>query len=42
MTAIHDEAGYRALRQALADQYNLGSREPNIQVINVDRAATAR
>ncbi|MBK1731692.1 SpoVR family protein [Thiococcus pfennigii] len=37
VSAIHDEGGYRALRQALADQYNLGSREPNIQVFNVDR-----
>ena len=37
ITAIHEEAGYRALRQALADQYNLGSREPNIQVFNVDQ-----
>jgi spore cortex formation protein SpoVR/YcgB (stage V sporulation) len=37
VTAIHEEAGYRALRQALADQYNLGSREPNIQIFNVDR-----
>ncbi len=37
ITAIHEEAGYRALRQAMADQYNLGSREPNIQVFNVDR-----
>jgi hypothetical protein len=27
-------AGYRQLRQALAEQYNLGSREPNIQVCN--------
>jgi spore cortex formation protein SpoVR/YcgB (stage V sporulation) len=36
VTAIHDEVGYRELRQALADQYNLGSREPNIQVYNVD------
>ncbi len=34
--AIHDEQGYRALRQRLSDQYNLGSREPNIQVWNVD------
>jgi len=44
--AIHDERGYRAIRQALADQYNLGSREPNIQVYNVnhrgDRALTLR
>jgi stage V sporulation protein R len=37
ITAIHDEQGYRKVRQALADQYNLGSREPNIQVYNVDR-----
>jgi spore cortex formation protein SpoVR/YcgB (stage V sporulation) len=37
VTAIHEDGGYRALRQALADQYNLGSREPNIQVFNVDR-----
>jgi spore cortex formation protein SpoVR/YcgB (stage V sporulation) len=37
VTAIHEEQGYRALRQALAEQYNLGSREPNIQVFNVDR-----
>jgi stage V sporulation protein R len=36
ITAIHDEQGYRKVRQALADQYNLGSREPNIQVYNVD------
>ncbi|WP_295384115.1 SpoVR family protein [uncultured Thiodictyon sp.] len=37
VTAIHEEQGYRGLRQALAEQYNLGSREPNIQVVNVDR-----
>ncbi len=35
--AIHDEAGYRAVRQALAAQYDLGNLEPNIQVVNVDR-----
>jgi spore cortex formation protein SpoVR/YcgB (stage V sporulation) len=35
--AIHEEQGYRALRQALAEQYNLGTREPNIQVFSVDR-----
>lgn len=34
--AIHDDSGYRALRQQLSEQYNLGSREPNIQVWNVD------
>ncbi|NCA71846.1 MAG: hypothetical protein EOM91_17550 [Sphingobacteriia bacterium] len=37
VTAIHDEAGYRRLRQALSEQYNLGTREPNIQVYQVDR-----
>ena len=37
VTAIHEEQGYRNLRQALAEQYNLGTREPNIQVFNVDR-----
>jgi hypothetical protein len=28
--------GYRQVRQILAEQYNLGNREPNIQVWNVD------
>ncbi|HMV38498.1 SpoVR family protein [Plasticicumulans sp.] len=37
ITAIHDDDGYRKVRQSLSDQYNLGSREPNIQVWNVDR-----
>ena len=37
ISAIHDERGYRYIREALADQYNLGSREPNIQVYNVNR-----
>jgi stage V sporulation protein R len=37
ISAIHDERGYRYIRQALADQYNLGSREPDIQVYNVNR-----
>jgi len=36
ITAIHDESGYKNLRRALVEQYNLGSREPNIQVYNVD------
>jgi stage V sporulation protein R len=46
VSAIHDEAGYRRVRQALSHQYDLGSREPNIQVWNVnvrgDRALTLR
>jgi stage V sporulation protein R len=35
--AIHDEAGYRELRSAISQQYDLGTREPNIQVWNVNR-----
>jgi spore cortex formation protein SpoVR/YcgB (stage V sporulation) len=37
ISAIHDDRGYQYVRQSLADQYNLGSREPNIQVYNVNR-----
>ncbi|MEO1767063.1 SpoVR family protein [Thiobacter aerophilum] len=36
VAAIHDEAGYQQVRRWLADQYNLGQREPNIQVWEVD------
>jgi spore cortex formation protein SpoVR/YcgB (stage V sporulation) len=36
VTAIHDDAGYRTVRQLLAEHYNLGNREPNIQVYEVD------
>ena len=36
VNAIHDEDGYRELRAKLAGQYNLGNREPNIQVYSVD------
>ena len=36
VTAIHDDAGYRTVRQLLAEHYNLGNREPNIQVYGVD------
>ena len=46
VSAIHDDSGYRRVREALARQYDLGSREPNIQVWNVnlrgDRALTLR
>lgn len=46
ITSIHDEHGYTAIRQALVDQYNIGSIEPDIQVYNVDlrgdRALTLR
>jgi stage V sporulation protein R len=34
--AIHDDAGYAELRQSLSQQYDLGTREPNIQVWNVN------
>ncbi len=36
VSAIHDEAGFRKVREILSDNYNLGSREPNLQVWNVD------
>jgi len=44
--AIHDDSGYKRVREALSRQYDLGSREPNIQVWNVnlrgDRSLTLR
>ena len=46
VSAIHDDIGYRHLREALAKQYDLGSREPNVQVWSVnlrgDRSLTLR
>jgi stage V sporulation protein R len=46
VAAIHDDSGYKRVRESLARQYDLGSREPNIQVWNVnlrgDRALTLR
>ncbi|TCJ16356.1 SpoVR family protein [Parasulfuritortus cantonensis] len=46
IAAIHDDAGYRQVRQLLSEQYNLGNREPNIQVYDVnvygDRSLTLR
>jgi stage V sporulation protein R len=36
VSAIHDEMGYRDIRQKLSGQYNLGNNEPNIQVWAVD------
>ncbi len=36
IAAIHDEEGYRKVREQLAGQYNLGNREPNIQVVDID------
>ncbi len=44
--AIHDDAGYRDVRRALAAQYELSANDPNIQVWDVDirgsRALTLR
>ena len=34
--AIHDAEGYRRLRSALADSYDVGAGEPDIEVIDVD------
>ena len=46
VSAIHDERGYRRIREALATQYALSVREPNIQVhsadIRGDRSLTLR
>ncbi len=43
---IHDENGYKLLRETLSNQYNLSMNEPNIQVYNVnvkgDRSLTLR
>jgi len=46
VSAIHDDAGYQRIRQSLSQQYDLGTREPNIQVWDVnlrgDRTLTLR
>ena len=46
VSAIHDEQGYKDIRQMLSQQYNLSNLEPNIQVQNVevegDRSLTLR
>ena len=46
VTAIHDDAGYRQIREELADQYNVSKQEPDIQVYEVslrgDRSITLR
>jgi spore cortex formation protein SpoVR/YcgB (stage V sporulation) len=34
--AIHNDAGYREVRETLARQYALTEREPNVQIVNVD------
>ena len=46
VSAIHDDQGYKDIRQMLSQQYNLSNLEPNIQVQNVevkgDRSLTLR
>ena len=46
ISAIHDDGGYQSLRESLSRQYDIGSREPDIQVWNVnlrgDRSLTLR
>jgi stage V sporulation protein R len=46
VAAIHNEQGYRKVRDALAEQYNLSIQEPNIQIVRAnvhgDRALTLR
>jgi stage V sporulation protein R len=46
ISAIHDDSGYQTLRESLSRQYDIGSREPDIQVWNVnlrgDRSLTLR
>jgi spore cortex formation protein SpoVR/YcgB (stage V sporulation) len=46
VAAIHDDAGYRRIREALAEQYNLSQQEADIQVWEVnlrgDRSLTLR
>ncbi|MBV9331448.1 MAG: SpoVR family protein, partial [Alphaproteobacteria bacterium] len=36
VSAIHNESGYRAVRSALARQFDIGIAEPNIQVVGAD------
>ncbi|MDX1515595.1 MAG: SpoVR family protein [Woeseiaceae bacterium] len=46
VTAIHDDDGYRAIREQLADQYNISRQEPDIQIWEValrgDRSMTLK
>lgn len=35
--AIHDDKGYRKVRNSLSESYNIGYHIPDIQVVNVDR-----
>jgi stage V sporulation protein R len=40
--AIHDEAGYRAIRRSLARSYDPGENDPDVQVVDVDLAGDRR
>jgi len=40
--SIHDEAGYRNIRRKLAEQYDIGCRDPDIQVISADLSGDRR
>ncbi len=42
VTAIQDERGYRDVRRILADSYDIGAAEPDIQIIDVDLAGDRR
>ncbi|MDQ0012529.1 stage V sporulation protein R [Variovorax boronicumulans] len=46
VSAIHDDSGYQSLRESLSRQYDISSREPDIQVWSVatrgDRSLTLR
>lgn len=37
VSSIHNDEGYRMVRRALSEQYNLSHNEPDIQVYNVNR-----
>ncbi len=40
--AIHDDRGFRALRERLSSMYDLGAHEPNIQVVSADLEGNRR
>jgi stage V sporulation protein R len=42
VTAIHDEAGYRNIRRALARHYDAGEQDPDIRVTDADLSGTRR
>ena len=40
--AIHNERGYRRVRQQLAQEYDVGFTDPNIEIVDVDLAGDRR